>query len=1093
MKFVLRLTSALSASVCLLTAAPSFLTFEPSDGENAIARTPDGAVLFDSEGALLLPGKGSPVRMRLTGARKRTPELLERLESYSNYLLGPDQTKWRKHVPHFRRVRYSSVLPGIDVVYYGSEGRLEYDFVVSPGADPGQIQIAFEGARQVRTTETGDLLLETGSGSIRHLRPRIYQTVDGQQVEIAGSYKLRSDGKVEFALADYDHDRELVVDPVVQFSQYVGRGGQDTSAGIATDGAGNAYIAGQTNSASLAVGGVFQPLRSPESDAWIAKLSPSGQVLWVTYCGGSRPDGALAVAADEGGNVYVTGFTYSPDFPARGGPQAQSAGGDFDSFVAKINTTGSSLVWSTYLGGNSNDWASDIAVEADGAVWVAGWTTSTNFPLQGAFQGGYAGGGGDVFITRFAPSGGVLTYSSYFGAEGRDLASGIAVDAEGSIYVTGGTTSNGIPRVQSAQTRIAGGLDAFVFKLNRTRNEVVFSTLMGGAGDDYGIRVAVDPGGSAYVLGYTQSTDFPVTRGSAQSTLGGGYDMFVSRINAGAVTYATFLGGSGNDWAGGLAVDSGGSAYVAGWSNSPNFPVKNGAQTAYMGGDSPSSTQKFDAVAARISPGGDTFLYSTYLGGKGEDKAYGIALDRGNQVWITGTTTSADLPVPLGQFAVDGQGTTDAFVARLSPDTATALLSSLPATVRLTARLGDATPSQTTVAVNSTGGATQFTATTNAPWLQVTPLTGQAPGNLTLTVSAGQLTAGESRAEITLRSLSSSLTIPVIVNVTAAPRVLSTSPAQLPVGAENAALTIAGTGFTASSVVELNDVAAPTTFVDPQTIRVVIPNSLTRTNGTVRIVVANPDVRSIAYDLQVGVPAPAIAAQGIVSAATWQSGAIAPGQVVILGGANFGSSPLTTGTAGPDGRLATTLGDTRVLFDGSPAPIVWLTSGQAAVVVPASVAGRSQTAVRVEYRGQASAPQSIAVQPASPGIFTVSGNGTGAVPALNQNGTLNEPANPAERGSILVLYVTGLGTISPAVPDGTVIAGTESRPELPVSVSIGNVPASVEYAGGAPGQIFGLYQLNVRVPAGAPSGQVPIAVSAGSFSSPTAGVTVSIR
>jgi hypothetical protein len=336
---------------------------------------------------------------------------------------------------------------------------------------------------------------------------------------------------------------------------------------------------------------------------------------------------------------------------------------------------------------------------------VTGWTRSRNFPVQGAYQGGYAGGGGDVFLTRVSPSGNAFTYSTYFGGEGEDVGSGVAVDAAGSVYVSGQTASSAFPLVRSAQQRPAGGGDAFVLKLNPARNELVFSMMMGGSEDDYGIAVQADESGSAYVLGRTRSSNFPVTRGAAQSAIGGGTDMFVAKVDAGTIEYATFLGGNGDDWAGGIAIDTAGTAYVSGWSNSPNFPVRNAAQTTYVGSATGSPTARFDGVSARVSPSGDSFLYSTYFGGRGEDIAQGIALDRSGQIWLVGFTNSPDLPSASGEFS---QGEMDAFLARLSSDASVALLSAQPSTLRVSARLGDVTPTQITVPIRTTSGNTQL-------------------------------------------------------------------------------------------------------------------------------------------------------------------------------------------------------------------------------------------------------------------------------------------------------------------------------------------------------------------------------------------------
>lgn len=1092
MHSVLRLTCLASAVVYLSAAPSSFLVFEPSGGKvRAIARSPQGAVAFDVDGAILAPSDGAPVRMRIGGARQVAPELLDRQPSYSNYFVGRESAQWRTRVPHFGKVRYRSVLPGIDVVYYGAGGTLEYDFIVAPEANPDTIEIAFEGAERVRTSK-GDLLVETAGGTIRHLRPRVYQTVGGKRIEIAGGYRLKTGGRVGFELARYDRTRELIVDPVVQFTNYVGRTGQETSVGVAVDGDGNVFVAGETNSTGFATATAYQPQRAGETDAYVVKYTNSGALLWVTYFGGNGQESALGVATDAAGSAYITGFTQSTDLPVRG-PQNEPGGGTAsDGFVAKFSPGGNSLVYATYLGGNGTDWPRGIAVDAFGGAWITGWTTSRNFPVVAAYQGGAAGGGGDAFVTRIAPAGNELTYSSYFGGEAADFASSIAVDASGAVYVSGQTASSLFPVVGSAQRSIAGEGDAFVFKLNPARNDFFWAVLLGGSADDYAVGVRTDDAGNAYVVGRTRSANFPVSRGAFQPAIGGGYDMFIAKIDGGDVAYSTFLGGSGDDWPGGIAVGEAGSAYVSGWTNSPNFPVRNAAQTAYAGGTSRSADERFDAVSARLSPAGDTLLYSTYFGGRGEDKAYGIALDRAGQVWLTGTTTSPDLPSAAGQFSEGELGQSDAFLTRLSSDAGVVLLSTQPSTLRATLRLGDSIATRLNLEVRSTAGATQFTATSNAPWIEVTPQSGNTPATVTVAINPASLPLGTARAEIAVRSGTQTLTVPVTVNVVAAPVIRSTEPATLSPGTLNTTVTLLGGGFTPASRVEVNDTPAIVSFIDQQTMRVVIPPSLVSTEGAVRIAVVNADARSVDYTLRVVSDVPVLTPAGVVNAATWRSGPVSPGQLVIIGGSGFGDTPLVTATPA-GGIFGRSLANARVLFDGEPAPVLWVKSGQLAAVVPFGVAGRSAAQVAVEYRGRASAPVSVPIQAASPGLFTANGAGTGAVAALNQDGSLNAQSNPAERGSVIVLYATGLGVTSPLAADGTLVSGTEIRAQLPISVMIGGREAAVEYAGGVPGLVAGMYQINVRVPAEILAGEVPVMVTAGNLSSPAAGITVWVR
>lgn len=1069
------------------------LVFEPNVGQapgefDYVARGGSGTLLLGRTGAVLLPRSGeSAVRMTLAGGRGRTAEALEALPGRSHYFLGRDPSNWRTGVPHFARVRYRDVYPGVDVVYYTKGRELEYDFIVAPGFSPERIQLSFTGADRIRQDASGDLLIEAGGAAITQKKPRVYQSGS----EIQAGYRV-ADGNVKLALGRYDRNRELVIDPVVQFSTYVGRGGYETATGIAVDGAGNTWISGETNSLEFASGGAVQKNKSGGTDAWIAKLSANGDLQYVSYLGGNQSDIALGVGTDGAGNAYLSGVTFSQDFPVRNAPQSEPGGGAFDSFAAKLNASGSELVWSTYLGGSDDDWANSMTVDSAGGAWVTGWTRSLNFPVRNAVQGATAGGASDAFLTRVDPAGRTFTYSTYFGSAGADAAIGVAVDAAGMVYLTGSTTSPAFPSVRPLQPALGGGTDAFLVKLNPVTNDILYSTFLGGTLDDSGIRVAVDSEGNAYTFGYTGSADFPTTQGAVQRKFGGKTDLFVAKVTpAGTLRFATFLGGSGDDWAGGIAVDELGTAYVAGWTNSADFPSHNPVQPAYMGGDG-SISQRFDGVVARLAPGGDSLLYSSFFGGSGEDRAYGIAVDASGTVRIAGTTTSVNFPAAAaGGITPASIGAGEAFVARLSADNSVSLLTAQPSSLSVTARLGDTAAQQIPIALRSTGQALQWTAATDVPWLRVPQASGAAPGTMNVSVDSVALPAGVQTGNIVVRTPFGTATIPVTLTVLTAPAISAIAPSSIRFGSAGTPLLVTGSGYTPFSFVEISGTRVVSSFVDSGTLRVTVPAELLRTERVLEVIVVNPEVRSAAMRLPVTSDAPSVSA--VVNAATWQPGGVAPGEMVIVGGANLGPDALTQSSA-TDGRLPTALGSTTVYFDEEAAPVLWASKNQVAVLVPWSVTGRAATFVSVFSRGTRSAPISIPVQAASPGLFTSSGTGQGQAAALNEDNSPNSPANAAERGSILVLYGTGEGLATPTLPIGSVVdAGSLPRPLLPVAVRIGGADAAVEYAGAVPGSPAGLLQINVRVPSEAPAGDaVPVLVSVGQNTSP-AGVTVALR
>jgi hypothetical protein len=371
------------------------------------------------------------------------------------------------------------------------------------------------------------------------------------------------------------------------YSTYLGGSSENSGYGIAVDFSGNAYIAGVTSSTDFPTASPLQAVSGGAGsfDVFAAKLNPGGSALvYSTYLGGSNDDWGQGIAVDSSGNAYVTGYTYSPNFPTASPLQAVF-GGVGDAFVAKLNPAGSALVYSTYLGGSNVDEGYGIAVDSSGNAYITGETESINFPTASPLQAVF-GGVQDAFVAKLNPAGSALVYSTYLGGGGYDAGYGIAVDSAGNAYVVGYTTSTNFPTASPLQPVNGGGADAFVAKLNPSGSALVYSTYLGGSGGEFGLGIAVDSSGNAYVTGYTAATNFP-TANPLQAFSGGGFtDAFVSKLNPGgsALVYSTYLGGSDSDYGQGIAVDSAGNAYVAGYTESPNFPTANPLQ-AFPGGD----------------------------------------------------------------------------------------------------------------------------------------------------------------------------------------------------------------------------------------------------------------------------------------------------------------------------------------------------------------------------------------------------------------------------------------------------------------------------------------------------------------------------
>jgi hypothetical protein len=614
------------------------------------------------------------LRMALLGSNPKATAIgVEELPGKSNYFIGNDPKQWRTNVPNYGKVRFADVYRGVDLVYYGNQRQLEYDFVVAPGADPSAITLAFAGAERLKIDAEGELALQTGVGEVRWHKPVIYQEVGGVRQTVSGRYVSKGESAVGFEVASYDPRQSLVIDPTLVYSTYLGGSGDDDALGIAIDVSGNAYVTGSTQSATFPT---LNPLPYPlhgsslsgPEDAFVTKLDPAGSVvLYSTYLGGPGNDVGNAIAVDEGGHAYVTGTTDS-GFPTTPGQLTVLQGGQ-DAFVTKLNSAGNGLIYSTYLGGSGNDVGLAIAVDrAYGNAFVTGTTTSTNLPTSPfAVQRTFGGGQSDAFVAALGSSGYPGTYITYLGGSGLEGASfaGIAIDSNDNVYVTGTTYSTNFPVTSGAfQTTLSGTADAFVARLNGSLTVLVYSTLLGGNGFDTGNAIAVDAFDYAYVTGQTNSTNFPTSLTAFQSAPGGNgnNDAFVAKLNpqGTALTYSTYLGGSGQENGTAIAVDAHGNAYVTGGTSSNDFPITFDAfQPAYGGGFG-------DAFVTKVNADGSALDYSTFLGGSSNDGGTGIVIDGSGNAFVSGGTGGAGFPTTASAFQIVPGGGNDAFVAKIS-------------------------------------------------------------------------------------------------------------------------------------------------------------------------------------------------------------------------------------------------------------------------------------------------------------------------------------------------------------------------------------------------------------------------------------------
>ncbi|MGA3164061.1 MAG: SBBP repeat-containing protein [Verrucomicrobiota bacterium] len=624
-----------------------------------------------------------------------------------NYLIGNDPARWRTGMATFAQVQVEQLYPGINLIYYGNQQRLEYDFTIAPHANPEQIAIRFAGVDKISVSPQGELILTIGKDEICQPKPLLYQTVNGSRKEISGGYKIVDAHTVTFDIGNYDHSLPLVIDPILSYSTYFGGNYGETAWSVAVNtNDGSIYMAGQTFSTQFTnwpvPPGAYQTNYHGgqyAGDAFIAKFGNLGtNLIYFTYLGGSGNDRATSIAVDNSGNAYVTGYTDSTNFPATGirglltstniSGTPDELGYSVDAFVAELNSSGSNLVYSAYLGGSGMDGGNGIALDSSNNVYVTGFTFSTNFPTTtNAFQKhiGVASGiwqpyfNGNAFVVEISTSGTNLLYSSYFGGTNCDEGEGIALDNSNCVYVTGFTASTNFPTTNWFQRYLNGWTNAFIAKFTPSCTNLVYSSFLGGMNRDVANGIAVDNQGAAYVTGWTTSTNFPNTVASLPNGLinnvNYGYNVttnaFLTKITNGvqaAIAYSAVFGGTNlnTDIGYGVAVDPAGNAFVVGTTTSTNFPVTTNNIPDASG-----------FLRATNSGGNDVFvmaftntpalLCSAYLGGSSADFGYGIAVDPADNAYVVGTTSSTNFPT-LNAFQSSRNGTNDAFLAKIFLD-----------------------------------------------------------------------------------------------------------------------------------------------------------------------------------------------------------------------------------------------------------------------------------------------------------------------------------------------------------------------------------------------------------------------------------------
>lgn len=765
-----------------LTSGGMVLALRPSEAVslNDVHLAP--APNRNSRGPRILPSrnasraKSTVLTIDLVGAAAN-PVIVgeDALSTKLNYFIGRDQSKWRRNVPTYGKIRYRNVYPGIDLIYYGNNHRVEYDFDLAPGADPTQIQFGVSGADALNVDSAGNLVLTKGTSELRFQTPILYQRINGVRARVPGSYVLRGGTRVGFDVGSYDTMKPLVIDPVLVYSTFLGGSNDDFSNGIAVDSLGDAYEVAFTDSPDfpLASIGSYNPT---QFRMCLTKLDPSGSILlFADYFGGtSGGDEAYAVSLDSAGNAYVTGDATSSDFPVVNAYQPALAGSQ-DAFLAKFSADGSSLLYSTYLGGatlnyiggSTSQFGTSVSVDPAGEAVIAGVTMATDFPTADAYQPSISADEFDDwgqygFLTKFSADGASLVYSTYLAGNTLGASApctgcfpdseiwGVATDALGNAYVTGFTTTMNFPVTSGAfaTTSPANPLSdvGFVSKFTGS-GSLAYSTYLGGQDFSLLQAIAVDTTGSAYVTGFDSSGDnFPiVTTSICDPSVSACAGAVIAKLDPTGATlvYSTYLGTSNNMEGEAIQVDANGDAFIVG--SDVAFDLVNPIE-GFAGGAG-------NVVVAEIDPSASTLLLATFLGGQVWDAPTGLALDNNGAVYVTGETQSPDFPVTPGAFQTMLGGQADIFISKIDPNTSAPAVALAPYNLQFgSTNIGSVSAAQTTVLRNMGSAALTLSDSIGPDFAETDNCgTAVAPGSFcTFTISFAPTASGNLTEALTL-------------------------------------------------------------------------------------------------------------------------------------------------------------------------------------------------------------------------------------------------------------------------------------------------------------------------------------------------------
>jgi len=998
--------------------------FEPNQGqvagETEWTASARGGTVFITGGAIAFatakPGP-KPRIMRFVGARKDAKGEGEGpTGGYSNYFHGRDGKNWQTGIPHYSKVRYRDLYPGIDLVYYGAPGRkIEFDIEVEAGADPSRVRMRFEGFDTVAVAADGGLDL----GVVRLHRPKVQQAGE----EIPSEYELGEDSSVRLRLAEHDPSVSLTVDPVLEFSTFLGGPGNEFLNCVWVDASGVIYLSGSTESPANPNLNPFQQPNLVRTSPLILKLSSDAQrILLFTTLTSSGSSSARSLAVDTSGNMILYGGTVSPDFPLKNPIRSEFRASSFSLFLAKLTPDGRSLVYSTYFGGSGTENGFQVRVDAGGDAYITGHTTSNDIPILNAFQG-QKPGGYNCFLARVNPAG-QLRFSTYFGGSNIEFCYAITLANE-SIYIAGSTRSPDVPLQGSERTPLGLLETPLIARFSLDGRALLGSAMLGVGNGGVVSQIAASPtGGDIYIAGTSYGNSLSFKEGY-QTFCGASSCGYVMKLPADLrqIQAGTYMGGSAGSALNKIALGSDGTVYVGGRTSSEDFPTLHTLQ-AFRGG----GIFNQDGVVARLSADLKTLVYSTFVGSSRVDNVGDIALDSSDRLYLVGWTEGNqvnDLPV-LNAIQPASSGGYEGYMLRISdtkPIAAKAITAS-PGVLRWTYVPGGPPPAPQRV--DLTGEPIAFSTAASAAWLTIVPRTGTVPQSLQARVAL--LGPGSYSADVVVTPASGDPTvIPVTLTVLApAPLLTAVDPTLVPIGSDDTVVTFGGDGFTPQSKLRLYDADYPIApeFVDARTLRLKMPWQSFVEAASYRFSVVNPgsDI-SQPVIVSVGQLSPSIVSA--VNAASGVQGPVARGELVALAGANFGP-----------------LEGLKVTVSGYPAAIVSAAGNQIAVVVPDAVQG-SVASLVVTSGALVSTPLILPLAESAPGLFTADGSGEALI-----DGTPSP-------GSTITLFGTGDGG-------------------LPVAVWIDGKECLVESSGVVEGKP-GWFQVRVVIPADA-SVEVPVAV-----------------